>query len=454
MSQQVPAGVAPLLGAMQDSPSVPDGWDVALHLSEPAVQSVVRSNWNGAALTDSSLLWVSPTAVNGQHDVVEVDTSLPPPAVSLDVAGQGVHVNFGIDSGTQRSGKLPAEAMQFFDASSPAARGSILWGPTFQITPQNPLQLAGPMPLGVQAAADGRSFSIGLNRADGNLTLSSPTNAGIFSQPVNQSLNQWLPARALSGQIGNLTRQNGSGVTVLTPTSVATRVAASVGGQPVLQILTGTTPGATAPAVSAPIPHPDTHDFSLVVSSKAIMAMIASGYNLGTGVIKLDAVPPQDGQLHWFAQVHEPMVFEGTFGNQNGDVYLTDHSKLYMRFGGSTDQGLKLFTFIDPDSTVRLQLDLAAHYPTNISGTGADQVVGLEEGAQSVVGNGFYEAIVRPQLEAFLTGDIKSDMTKVRMTAISDLVLRDLALSGHGLQFEVSALPAELLIAGSLVPHA
>ncbi len=454
MSQQVPAAVAALLGAMQDSPAVPDGWDVALHLSEPSVQSVVRSNWNGTSQTGSSLVWVSPNAVNGQHDVVEVNSNLPPPAVSLNAASQAVHVNFGIDNGTQRTGKLPAETMHLFDPNSAGGRGTILWGQTVAITPQSPLQLAGPIPVGVKAADDGRSFSIGLNRANANLTLSSPANAGMFAQSPNQSLDQWLPAAALSGQIGNLTRQTGAGATVLTPASVATRVATSVGGQPVLQILTGSSPGATAPPVSAPVSHPDTHDFSLIVSSKAIMAMIASGYNVGTGVIKLDAVPPQDGQLHWFAQVHEPMVFQGTFGNQNGDVYLTDNSKLYLRFGGSTDQGLKLFTFIDPASTVQLQLDLAAHYPTGISGAGADQVVGLQEGAQSVAGNGFYEAIVQPQLEAFLKGDIRSDMTNVRMTAISDLILRDLALSGHGLQFEVSALPAELLIAGSLVPHA
>jgi hypothetical protein len=165
-------------------------------------------------------------------------------------------------------------------------------------------------------------------------------------------------------------------------------------------------------------------------------------------------VPPSDGQLHWFAQIHEPMVFQGSFGNQNGEIYVTDHSSLYMRFGGSTDQGLKLFTHIDPSSTIRLQLSLAAHYPIGISGTGANQVVGLQDGDQSVAANGFYEAIVQPQLEKFLTMDIKSDMSKVRMTAISEFLLRDLTLSGHGLQFEVAALPGELLVAGRLIPGA
>jgi hypothetical protein len=271
---------------------------------------------------------------------------------------------------------------------------------------------------------------------------------------LNQSLANSLAAQSSTLQIASLTPQAGAQATVLTPANVASRVATSLAGQPVLQILTGTSLAATAPAVSAPVPHPDTHDFSLIVSSNMTMAMIANGYNLGTGDIKLVALPPQDGQLHSFAQIHEPMVFEGTFSNQDGLVYVTDRSQLYLRFGGSTDQGLKLFTFIDPSSTVKLQLDLAANYPTSISGTGASQLIGLQEGAQSVIGNGFYEAIVQPQLATFMNGDIKSDMSKVRMNAISDLVLRDLTLSGHGLQFEFSALPADLLIAGSVVPNA
>jgi hypothetical protein len=310
------------------------------------------------------------------------------------------------------------------------------------------------LPVGVKPAPGVRNVSIGLSLADGNLTLSAPDTAGISSLAVTQNLGKWLAAWTLGGQIGNLTLQDGAEATVLTPAQVTTRVATSRDGQPVLQILTATSTAAMAPVGNDPVLHPDSYDFSLVVCSKATMTMIANGYNLGTGIIKLASVPPQDGQLHWFAQVHEPMVFEGTFGNQDGKIYVTDHSKLYMRFGGSTDQGLKLFTYIDPSSTIQLQLDLAAHYPTRISGTGADQVVGLQEGAQSVTANGFYEAIVQPQLETFLNGDIKSDMSQVRMTALTDLVLRDLALSGHQLQFEIAALPAELLIAGSLKPDA
>jgi hypothetical protein len=456
MVQQDALGMTALLAGMQDSPAVPDGWDMVLNLSQSAVQSLVRSNWDGTLRTDEDrpLLWVAPADVDGQHDVIEVKTDLPLPVVSLNVADQAMDVTFAIESGTLQFGKAPAGLVaRLRDARSVQESGDVSWSAPVEITQQNPLQLAGTISVGVEAAVDSRSFSIGL-KSDGPMTLSSRDEGGISSQAVDHDLTNWLVGHKVSNQIGTLALQDGAGANVLTPAVVATRIAASLDGQPVLQILTGASPGATAPASSAPVPHPDTYDFSLMVSSKATMTMIANGYNQGTGDIKLVSVPPEDGQIHWFAQVHEPMVFEGSFGNQDGEIYVTDHSKLHMRFGGSTDQGLKLFTYIDPSSTIRLQLDLAAHYPVGFTGAGADQVVGLREGDQSVTANGFYEAIVQPQLEKFLTGDIKSDMSKVRMPEISDLVVRDLTLSGHGLEFEVAALPGELLIAGRLTPGA
>lgn len=457
MSPQDSPDLAALLAAMRARPSVPDGWDAVLSLSQSAVQSVVRRNLAGALQTNKgrSLLWVAPAQANGQHDVVALNTDLSPPSVSLSVADQAVHVSFRIDGGTQQVGKAPAALVsRAADTRAVAESGGVSWSEPVAITQQRPLQLAGSLPVGVAAAADQRGFSIGLSPADGRLTLSGHDAAGLSSPAVSQSLGNWLAAQKVSGVIGSVAPRSAGGATVLTPASVTARVAPSLGGQPVLQILTGASPGAPAPAAGAPVPHPDPHDFSLIVNSKATMTLIANGYNLGMGDIKLVSVPPQDGELHWFAQTREPMVFEGVFGNQDGKIYVTDRSTLFMRFGGSTDQGLKLFTFIDPNSTVRLQLELAAHYPTGVSGAGTDQVVGLREGAQSVTGNGFYEAIVQPQLQKFLTGDIKSDMSKVRLPAVSDLLLRDLNVPGYGLQFDLTALPAELLVAGRLVPNA
>jgi len=138
----------------------------------------------------------------------------------------------------------------------------------------------------------------------------------------------------------------------------------------------------------------------------------------------------------------------------DGDVYVTDHASLYMCFGGSTDQGLKLFTYVDPSSTIQLQLDLAANYPVGFTGAGEEKFAALQPGAQSVGAYGFYEAIVQPQLEKFLGEDIQSDMTKVQLTAASELLLRDLMLNGQVPGMEFAALPGDLLISGMLEPAA
>jgi len=457
MVQQDALGIAALLVVMKNSPSVPDGWDAAINLTQSAVQSLVQHNWNAGFLTERerSLLWVAPNQVDGLHDVIEVKTELPPPVVSLVVADQAVQVHFVIESGTLQYGKAAAEHVSHLrGARSLHKSGKIAWSPSISITKRNPLQLAGTIPVGVEALPSGPCFTIALIPQEASLVLSSHAE-GIFSiNSDNQELADWLSAHRLSDQLGSVVLQGGADADVLTPATVTARVVESLGGEPLLQILTGSAAGATAPASSAPVPHPGGHDFSLMISSQAAMSMIVKNYNSGTGDIKLISVPPSEGEPHWFTQVHQPMIFEGSFSRQDGQTYFTDHSTLFIRFGGSIEEGLKLFTYIDPASTIRLELDLAAHYPVNISGTGADQVIGLRAGGQSVTANGFYEAIVQPQLEKLLTVDIKGDMSSVRMTAISDLVLRDLSLPGHALEFEVAALPGELLIAGRLVPGA
>jgi len=457
MVQQDARGMTALLGVMRDSPSVPDGWDATFNLSQSAVQSLVRHDWDAGFLSEKerSLLWVAPNEADGLHDVIEVKTELAPPVVSLRVADQAVQAHFEIDSGTLHYGKASAEHVaRVGGARALRDGGGIAWSPPIPITPRDPLQLAATLPVGVAALPGRPGFTIMLMPQEARLILSGQAE-GIFSiESHNQDLADWLAAHRLSDQLGSVTLQDRAEASVLTPMIVAARIVESLDGAPLLQILTGSGASAVAPAASTPVPHPDAHDFSLMVGSRAAMTMIASGYNAGTGDIKLAAVPPTDGEVHWFAQVHEPMVFEGSFGRPGGETYFTDHSKLFIRFGGSVEEGLKLFTFIDPASTIRLELDLAAHYPLGIRGTGADQVVGLREGGQSVTANGFYEAIIQPQLETFLTGDIKGDMCSVRMTAVSDLVLRDLSLSGHALAFEIAALPGELLIAGRLIPGA
>ena len=128
MVQQDALGMTALLAGMRDSPAVPDGWDMVLNLSESAVQSLVRSDWDGASRTaeDRALLWVAPAEETGVHDVIEVKTDLPPPTVRLNLEDQAVQVSFAVESGTLQFGKAPAGlAARLRDARSSDDSGDV-----------------------------------------------------------------------------------------------------------------------------------------------------------------------------------------------------------------------------------------------------------------------------------------------------------------------------------------
>lgn len=452
MTPDAMQAMAPLLEQMQAAPSVPQGWDVALHLSEAAVQALVHHNWDRTA---RAINWVAPGVVDGQHEVVDLQADLPPPTVTLDSGAQEARLAFAVENGTLRVGQAPAHVVRA--ALSPAdvtASAAMVWHKTIPISPSAPVTVQGQAPVGSQATEDGAGFVIGLNLTRATLDLGAAEDGGISSRAASQDVESWLQAENLCGVIAHLRPSAGGGTDqTLRPAQVSARVVAAVGGAPVLQLLTAAAAQPAAEPEASPAPHSQDHDFTLAVGSQATAGMIANGYNAGIGEVKLDLLPPGERRAHWALQVREPMIFEGTFGIEGGDTLATDHAALRMRFGGSADRGLALFTYIEPGATVQLQLQLDAHYPLAIAGSGTAQAVALSEGGQSVTAHGFYETIVQPQLESFLTGDIRTDMTRVKMTALSDLVLRDLTLAGHQLQFEIAALPGELLVAGSLVPQ-
>ncbi|ORE92722.1 hypothetical protein [Aurantimonas sp. 22II-16-19i] len=445
---------AAVLAAMREAPSLPEGWDVALNLSASSVRSLLASRSSGAQARDAddALVFIGPGETDGRRGLVALRADLPSPSLVLSQSDQAARLLFRIEAGTLQPGRLPGETPPAIPDARALLEGvGTRWSDPLVITDDSPLHLTVLAPLAVRREPEG-GFTVELDLTAAGVTLADARGADISGELICGDTGEWLAAGGFSGHIASLASPQGYPPHALAPGQVAARIAASLEGEPLLQILTGPASAPQLAAASAPVPHPDGDGFSVIVGSEAAMALVASSYNLGTGDIKLSCVPPQDGQVHWFLQVHEPMVFEGRFGNTDGQIYVTDHARFYMRFGGSCDEGLQLFTFTDPASTVRLELELSAHYPVAISGEGTGQLVGLEEGAQAVTGEGFYENIVKPQLQTFLLGDIRADMTRVRLTAVSDLVLRDLALPGHALTFEVAALPGDLLIAGSLAP--
>lgn len=448
---KVSSRLAQTVKQLRAAPSVSEGWDLAINLSADAVQKMVESNWDDG-VGERPLVWVTPGEVDGAYDVVAVHSELKAPKVSLDHLTQAANMAFNITSGNLRVGKASAGLTR--SVASPESlleHNDVQWDDDVNITPSNPLNIAGAVPLSVNRDSRGEQFSVDLNFAQSNLMLTSRDDGGITSSVNRGNLNHWLQQQKLSGQIAKLTRGPTEQGGDLAPSNMSTRIISTLSGASVLQLLAGGSASQTVVHGNNQVPHPEEYDFSVMVSSKAVMGMIANAYNVGGGQIKLIPRPPSGSDSHWYLEVHQPMVLDGFFGIEDGETFVNDRSTMYMRFGGSSDQGLKLFTYTDPSSNVQLQLDLAAHYPTEISGEGQQQLIGLKEGGQSISGEGFYENIVKGQLESFLTGDIKGDMTQVRMHVLSELLLRNLSLSGHTMQFDVSALPSELLVVGSLI---
>mmetsp|Transcript_22465 Transcript_22465/g.36355 ORF Transcript_22465/g.36355 Transcript_22465/m.36355 type:complete len:446 (-) Transcript_22465:1819-3156(-) len=440
---------------MLDAPILPDGWDMALHLTEDAVQALIRADWDkasGGAMA-RAITWTAPGTDDGQVAVIDLETDLGLPVVQLDVASQSAALAFDLSNGVVRVGMADPKAL----ATVPSVRaleaeGAVAWEHSIDITPQSGLRLVGHVPLGVRRSDEdlANGFVIALETASATLALTGDGSEDITGLFGSDEVAPWAVDQGLGAQIVSIADTDGSYVGGVSLAKLATRVVAGRTGVPLLQVLGATNPDAGDADIAVPAPQSEDYDYSLTVSSKAAMSMIANSYNVGTGEVKLDTEQPQEGLPHWFVQVREPMVFEGAFGIEGGETLHTDHSELFMRFGGSVDQGVKLSTYIDPNSTVELELELAAHFPLSITGSGATQMVGLCNGAQSVEGTGFYEQLVVPQLTSFLTGDIRTDMTQVQLRPLSQFALKELQLAGHRLDFALAALPGELVVMGKL----
>jgi hypothetical protein len=445
--------MADQIAAMCDAPVMRDGWDVALHLSQAAVQTLVLANWTGPVGTGTArtVNWIAPAQEDGSSVVIDLQTELTAPRIGLDPGTQSARIAFDIDSGIIRIGKAASDQISLQgDVRKLAPDSTVAWERSVDITPEAPVYLSGQVPLSVQSTEQAGGFAVSLDFGLTELSLTGGQDSDLTSAFGPQELLPWLAAQGLTDQIATVAQSDPLVIHTLSPAKVTARIVTDAGGTAVLQLLTASNPQAGEYDLAISAPPNDAYDFSLVVSSQAAVTMIANSYNAGSGDIKLNIEAPQDGLPHAFAQVREPMVFEGAFGIDGGETFHTDHSELYMRFGGSADEGVKLFTFIDPNSTVALQLDLAAHYPLGISGAGADQLVGLRPGAQSVKGDGFYEQLVVPQLTYFLTGEIQTEMTAVAFAPLSQLTLADLQLSGHDLAFQMAAFPGELVVMGQL----
>ncbi|WP_041794615.1 hypothetical protein [Pararhodospirillum photometricum] len=83
-----------LVALMADAPSVPEGWDVAITLSTPVLNALVRSSWESQPPIAPSLRWAAPPDAGPSPEVLEVEAPLPPPLLRLNASTGMVDLTF------------------------------------------------------------------------------------------------------------------------------------------------------------------------------------------------------------------------------------------------------------------------------------------------------------------------------------------------------------------------
>ena len=455
---------ANMLASMVRVPTVPEGWDIAMHFSETAVQSLFHSNWDSDGEEQHNITWVAPGEVEGHHEIVQITAPLNPPKVTLNSEKQQTSLGFDVVSGEISAGKIPSETVPLLlmalqeappqEMAATTEKHGVQWEHKATLSPQEPLCVDDQVPIGSHLKSNGIGYDIGLNIAKTSMTLSGSEFGRITSHEQGEQVSSWAKQQDITGKLGHLIplASTAPDEIILQPNYVGTRVVTGTSGAPLLQVLASSKNASQdVPQQNVIVPHSSDHDFSLMVSSQAAMNMVVEEYNLGSGDIKVVTLPPQNGEPHWFIEVHEPMVFEGSFGIDGEKTPLvTQQSSMRMRFGGSPHQGLEISTYIEPSSDITLDILLAGNFPPTIKGAGTNHALQLSSGPQSVTANGFYEEIVKPQLETFLTADIKGDMTRVKMKSLTALTQSSLELSGHQLDYQIAAFPGEFVVAGAL----
>ena len=238
----------------------------------------------------------------------------------------------------------------------------------------------------------------------------------------------------------------------LEPTSLKLNAMQSSEGGRILQLLFATggePPESASTNVLDPVPSGSGFDYSLMISSKAVIQdILVPGFNQGTGLVKLVAVPPASPAGAWYAQTRNPMQFQGTV--RFGGVYpeVSHQTEMGMNFLGSPAGGLAVAPYTGPNSNISLQLGVSATYPLKVSSDG--QQVEITAGPASVTATGLAENAVKAQLESFLNDGIKSDMTGVSLAAISTLRPEEPDLPGPCSRDERGPLPGRFLDPGNL----
>ncbi len=240
----------------------------------------------------------------------------------------------------------------------------------------------------------------------------------------------------------------------LQPTTLQLNSMTTASGEKVLQMLVGTgrEPDHSSVDLSEPVPTASGADFSLVVDSSIVIRDLVTDFNAEPGLLKLAAIGPAAGEKNgaWYAQTRNPLSFSSSVSWGKAIPKIEGQAVMGMNLKGSTGVGFVLSSYLDPASSLDLQLTVQGEFPLQIESVDGEQKVGLTSGQTTLEATGVAENSVLPQLTSFIDTDLRPNLAKLTFSQATTLLLETLQLPLHLPQVDHARMPAELLLAGRL----
>ena len=288
-------------------------------------------------------------------------------------------------------------------------------------------------------------------------------NAGDFSDRIKA----WFAQNSIKPEILSVCCTGNGNDRQILPSALDFTIAHTPSGRGLLQVFMttgGEKPANASISLAESLPESDEPVFGVTVNSKIVVSDIVQEFNSKPGDLKLmtiDGVPEMCGIEKadmddsetpvWFAQTHQPMVYDGTVDFGGLRPAINNHAELGINFVGSQNKGLVIGYFTETGSNIVLDLALAGNFPLIVSGSGGNQTIGLSSEDLSVTATGMAENAVKARLEDFLFNDIRKNMTSFTFDPVTELIQKTISFAGNTPEITEAQLPGDFVAFGTLV---
>jgi hypothetical protein len=440
---------ANLVNEMHERRSVLNGWAAVLSLSQRAVSALVQARWDTGKP-------VCLTSREG-NSLTQVSLTLDAPDVTFS-DGDAVEIRIPVRAASVRQGTLPDGLPE---GAGRVAEEAVAWSPLRSVSCGDDFVVTGKVPLVMTGDDSPEAWSLSLDFGGASFSVAGADRLASSEERMGSSLSTWFAAQNIRPGIVAYRFSPSADGRQICPTRAAFSLSSREGRRALhLCLATDATPSASTPTSLASPVVDDEDDFSLIIDSRIVIDDVVSGFNSGMGRLKLDAVSAPVSRTagddagpqvrFWYARTAHPLVYDGTVDTGGVFPVTQNHAELGMDFLGSTSDGLVIEDYTTPESNIRLSLSVDGSFPLVVTGEGKDQKIGFTSAGLAVTEGGMIESVIKPQLEAFLFGEIKPNMTSFTFDPVATMLLSHFIFDGflpaiHGVQ-----LPGDLLVTGTL----